>query len=401
MASIVRGYNVPIHHKCSHCVAVAITAPTHDGRVTHDKKSNEVDEYVGGTEYGPKPCVSSCSPDNYAVDDCIDLKILLKPRKTRSTELTLTFGIIDTKYDLVIGWPDIRKYDLTKRCRKAFTSNQSLDRLAIEASRQDILRVTHSTPPTETEVVTGSEEEEEHTSRSKFDEELNRLVQRRRVSSVIAAWTKLGVGARTKVSQHQCREPYCPRSLAPQIPLYSSFLSSLTEEDNNQPVNDNQTEVHRIKLTDLIGEAGADPFDEMLDNVDHAQFLPPNDLKNDPESLFSCPPDNQVLFPGDEVNTAKARALLVKYKGIFTKYYQPEPAKVPAMELRVDESKWKRRENCQPPRTQSTERQKAMHDQYGQMEKQGIIRLCPEAEYFSQALIVPKPQRDNTTGEKQ
>lgn len=48
-----------------------------------------------------------CSVGSYAITKCMDMQILLKPKKIRSVDMTLTFGIIDTKYDLVIGQQDI------------------------------------------------------------------------------------------------------------------------------------------------------------------------------------------------------------------------------------------------------------------------------------------------------
>jgi hypothetical protein len=120
--------------------------------------------------------------------------------------------------------------------------------------------------------------EEAHTSRSKLEEELKLLVQKRRVSATIAAWAKLSAEDWCNAASGTRLEADYALSFTPRIPLYSSTLSSLTAELNeaaDQPVLDNQPEIRRVKISDVIGEAGVDPFDEMLDNVDNTQFLPP------------------------------------------------------------------------------------------------------------------------------
>ncbi|MFN9958563.1 MAG: hypothetical protein ACK55I_36170 [bacterium] len=131
-------------------------------------------------------------------------------------------------------------------------------------------------------------------------------MQKRRVSVTIAAWAKLSAEDWCNAASGTRLEADYALSFTPRIPLYSSTFASLTDEHidaTDQPVPDNQQEIQRVKITDVIGEAGVDPFDEMLDEVDNAQFLPPDTL--DPDSQFRCPPDNQVFFPGDEVSTEK------------------------------------------------------------------------------------------------
>ena len=220
---------------------------------------------------------------------------------------------------------------------------------------------------------------------------------------MIAAWAELSAGVRRQAPSGIREEVAYARLLTPRLSRYSASLSSLTGvsasngNTHNQPVSDDKTGKRRIRISDVLGEADVDPFDEMLELQDHAQFLPSQEKDS---SQFRCPPDSQVEFPGDEVNTAKARALLKKYQSVFTKAYQKEPAKVPPMQLRVDTAKWHTRENRLPPRTQSAERQQVIRDQYGEMLKLGIVRLCPEAEYYSQVLVVPKPHKDSETGEK-
>lgn len=337
--------------------------------------------------------------------------VLLKPKKTRSIEMTLTFSIIDTQYDLVIGLQDIRKYDLTRRCRELFTtppinnpkdgSHNPSERLAKVSTPENLLECHSTSPARPIEVAPVYNT---HTSPSILGEEIEQLVQKRKVSRVIEMCAKQSLGARTFVSPAK-DEADCESLVVPEAPLHSATLFALTVDPDddmgaNQPVSDSTTRVSRIRISDVIGEAGVDPFDEMLDNVDNAQFLPP-ESENNVQSQFRCPPDSQVLFPGDEENTQKARILLQRYKHIFTKFYQNEPAKVPPMEIKVDHEKWHRRENCQPPRHQSVEREQVLRTQYAKMVDAGVVRPCPEAKYYSHALVVPKPNLDKETGEKQ
>jgi hypothetical protein len=151
----------------------------------------------------------------------------------------------------------------------------------------------------------------------------------RRGSGVIAAWAELSAEVRRQAPSGIREEVAYARLLTPRLSRYSASLSSLAgvsvNGDAHQPASDDKTGKRRIRISDVLGKVGVDPFDEMLDNVDNALFLPSQEKE---PSQFRCPPDKQVEFPGDEVNTATVRALLKSYHTVFTKFHQKQLAKI-------------------------------------------------------------------------
>jgi hypothetical protein len=67
-------------------------------------------------------------------------------------------------------------------------------------------------------------------------------------------------------------------------------------------------------------------------------------------------------------------------------------AYIPPFELNVDDAKWKVSRNQTPPRPQSIAYQADIVRQLAKLEEQGIIEKPNEA-YYSQILMVPKPDR--------
>ena len=172
--AIVLGRGVPLHDKCSHCVRTAISSPAveHDNGVVVCRESSEAVS-------SPVPC-NQCGPGSHAVTKCVDLCVLLKPKKTRSIEMTLTFSIINTQYDMVIGLQDIRKYDLTRRCRELFStppinnpkdgSRVPSERLTKVSTPESLLECHSTSPARPIEEATDSVV---HTSPSNLREEID------------------------------------------------------------------------------------------------------------------------------------------------------------------------------------------------------------------------------------
>jgi len=149
----------------------------------------------------------------------------------------------------------------------------------------------------------------------------------RRGSGVIAAWAELSAGVRRQAPSGIREEVAYARLLTPRLSRYSASLSSLAGVSANggtlQPASDDKTGKRRIRISDVLGEADVDQFYEMLELQDNAQFLP---SQEEEPSQFRSPPDKQVEFPGDEVNTATVRALLKSYHTVFTKFHQKQQA---------------------------------------------------------------------------
>jgi hypothetical protein len=79
-----------------------------------------------------------------------------------------------------------------------------------------------------------------------------------------------------------------------------------------------------------------------------------------------------------------------EFLDIFSISIDPEPAKVPPMELKVDINKWHLPKNKTKIRPQSSIREQAMRDQTKTLLNLGAL-IPVQCEYYSQALMVTKP----------
>lgn len=84
------------------------------------------------------------------------------------------------------------------------------------------------------------------------------------------------------------------------------------------------------------------------------------------------------------------RNLCGEFKDIFSEHVSAEPAKVPPMEITVDEGKWFINKNRLPPRPQSEARQRAIQKQVELYKKLRVIEES-NASAHSQVHLVPKP----------
>ena len=86
----------------------------------------------------------------------------------------------------------------------------------------------------------------------------------------------------------------------------------------------------------------------------------------------------------------KIRKLCGEFKDIFSEYVSAEPAKVPPMEITVDEGKWFINKNRLPPRPQTEARQRIIQKQV-ELYKQLHVIEESNASAYSQVHLVPKP----------
>jgi transposase InsO family protein len=96
-----------------------------------------------------------------------------------------------------------------------------------------------------------------------------------------------------------------------------------------------------------------------------------------------------ATIEGDEELQQDLRRLCARYADCFHSGLNKEPASVPPMELRVDES-WYSQENRKYARPQGPAKQKEVDTQCGDMKDSGVIRFS-KASAYSQVLLVPKP----------
>ena len=106
---------------------------------------------------------------------------------------------------------------------------------------------------------------------------------------------------------------------------------------------------------------------------------------------FNNKPINKdgIHIEGPESLQKSLNTLVSEFSDIFSTQVRSEPALLPPMDLEVDESKWKSKENRLPPRQQSAVKQEAIRHQVAEMLEQNVITPSNVSEY-SQVVLTPK-----------
>ncbi len=132
---------------------------------------------------------------------------------------------------------------------------------------------------------------------------------------------------------------------------------------------------------DLLGESLVDD-DEIQWKDDPFDAVAP---KNEKECLLQ-----KISVHGSPELQTNLRKLCEEFKDIFSEYVRAEPAKIPPMEVEVDESKWYINKNRLPPRPQTEARQRAIQKHIGLYKELKVIEES-NASAHSQVHLVPKP----------
>lgn len=130
---------------------------------------------------------------------------------------------------------------------------------------------------------------------------------------------------------------------------------------------------------DFLGEPVQD--DEILiksDILDSLQEIPTNDVVD------------LIKIDGPDTLKLKLRALCEEYRDIFSTTVRKDPAKVPSMNFKVDERQWRHKRSRLPARKQPLDRQHAIYEQLEKLLKLGVIEVSTASEW-SQVHMVPKP----------
>lgn len=90
----------------------------------------------------------------------------------------------------------------------------------------------------------------------------------------------------------------------------------------------------------------------------------------------------------------KARRIVEDFRDVFSTTVGATPASVPPMKIKLKEGhKWFHRDNKQPYRRLSYEKEQALRAQLEELVKLGVVSKAPAA-YYSQVHMVKKPQKD-------
>lgn len=401
---------VEVDNRCAHCVRAAINSDDIVNVAVVDVGSAKVVHTDHGT------CVAQC----------ITVPVMFLTTKTkRRNDIVLTFGVLDIDYDMIVGRRDIQNYDLTKVCREYFTlpptttSHEaiqsppeytvlhSLDTVTVPASK-GVPRTVDSVegeavallalPP-----VSDSSWSEDLVLRNRRQliDELEalrglRLVCRRDGSARAKA---RGASEDILATSHSLAEDEGGSDRKNKGSTHSPLVASLNALGQVLESPSISATLSTRRIQDFLGEPGEDAFDEMIESFDISHYT--DTETRSPSSTVVLPDMSHLTFEdGDAEATQSARELCEEFSTIFDTGYRPEPARVEAMELRVDTALWHRRENALPARVQGVLREAQLRQQIEVLERNHVIRKCPEAQYWSQAHLVPKPHPDPVTGEK-
>ena len=150
-----------------------------------------------------------------------------------------------------------------------------------------------------------------------------------------------------------------------------------------KPTTKSSTNTHISEVFDYEEDAWGIP--DSWDSLD--EYLNNN--------LMTVNDDNEDVLPTDIRGSpeliAKTKALLQEFKTVFRKSVSKEPAKIPAMEIKVDRQKWNNiKGNMGIPRMQGEVKNKEIKRQVDKLLEANVLQVS-EANRYSQVHLQKKP----------
>jgi len=159
-----------------------------------------------------------------------------------------------------------------------------------------------------------------------------------------------------------------------------SVLATLVSEfRNNARFNMNEVLTKEVDYEE--------EFEETLPNAPWNEPIPVDSSGNAIDEL------DLVILEGSVELRARLKALLEKYRKVFSMRLNKEPALIDPMEIEVDVKQWQTPSNQRSARLQSDKMREELRRHINNMLDQHIIRPS-KASAFSQVLLVPKPDND-------
>ena len=170
-------------------------------------------------------------------------------------------------------------------------------------------------------------------------------------------------------------------------------LSILKNTENENPNNfDNPLSTNPTLHASLINSA-----DRIFgDSVQDLNQIPDKVGSFEPwlKSQFSTDdPLAKINISGSPEFRARIISLCEEFRHLFSDTLPPEPAKLKPFDIIVDDDKWEKPCNRNPPRRMAPKAQVEVQKQIAEMLKKGIIERS-DATHYSQVLLVPKPGVD-------
>ena len=142
-----------------------------------------------------------------------------------------------------------------------------------------------------------------------------------------------------------------------------------------------------VSKTDLLDHLADD------DEIDHDRmdaFAPWLVEENSPSVNDTGDLLDLIRLEGTPAFQRQLRAICEEFRMVFDNKLPPQPALVTPFKLVVNDLQWRVPRNRAPPRVQTPAKQIIIHQQIGELLKQGIIKTS-NAAFYSQVLLIPKP----------
>ena len=279
----------------------------------------------------------------------------------------LTFKVINNlPYDMIIGKPDIKKYDLSTALRSQFAST---------TTKRPALTDCGDTRP----------------SKRRGDKHIPQTnIANEPIHTSMETACDIGSQPSTKGDPDNNRPGSQNSDLPPRICCVTEPKEEAARLATTYIAYRDMIErVERInmvtQLQDLIGVE--DEQDELSKEMEvDLKYTIPTDIYNDESNDLNKLIDN---IHTDHFKT-RHKTLYHKYSDLFSTTVWPDLADVPPMTLDVDVEKWRLPKNQQGVHKQSVEKQGEIRRQVDLMRNLHVI-AGSEAEHYSQVVIAPKP----------
>jgi hypothetical protein len=168
----------------------------------------------------------------------------------------------------------------------------------------------------------------------------------------------------------------------------TEFLNNLRKDEINTQVNDFNPTFREISLVSAVLDDLPTKFidEDGIDQLSNDTFAPwiKNDQPNEGDIL------DLIHIEGNAALQEGIRQLCKAYGHIFALKLPKEASKMTPFNITVDTLAWRVPKNRMPPRKQSSLKQVEIAKQIEELLEQGII-VKSNAEYYSQVVVVPKP----------
>ena len=179
--------------------------------------------------------------------------------------------------------------------------------------------------------------------------------------------------------------------------LYTSLYAPLYEDSPTSDLDPNFEVFQKLRLQDhtlttsllsaVVTEIPNNFIDDDgIDELSNDAFSPWSQNENTTQEELL----DMIYIEGTPDLQKGIRALCKEYAHIFALNLPKDASKLTPFNMTVDLTKWRVHKNRMPPRQQSVVKQVEISKQINELLEQGII-VSSTAEYYSQVMVVPKP----------